>query len=266
MQSTRANGKLFCSKLTQMGIQLTNSDDIPQWTGGDRSGLITVQNVYAAISNSIWHTNVKGWRYQIWSWHIPPKIKFFTWLMTAYKLNTWDTLLKKGWSGPNFCHLCQNDSETTDHLFIKCTFTRQVWEKLALFLNFQTIWDGNTLQNCFDIWAQREHNLIHLPSLICWSIWLERNKSIFDNGTPSNSVTAYKALGIYNSWIDTLANKPSLQRSLQVPVLENNYIGWFDGATLSNGSQSGAGGLIKFAQNSYYKWTLNCGPGTNTRA
>jgi ribonuclease HI len=35
---------------------------------------------------------------------------------------------------------------------------------------------------------------------------------------------------------------------------------------LSNGSQSGAGGLIKISQNTFYKWTFNCGPGTNTRA
>jgi ribonuclease HI len=30
--------------------------------------------------------------------------------------------------------------------------------------------------------------------------------------------------------------------------------------------ESGAGGLIKLTQNFYYKWTYNCGPGTNTRA
>jgi ribonuclease HI len=43
-------------------------------------------------------------------------------------------------------------------------------------------------------------------------------------------------------------------------------VGWFDGAALSNGLQSGAGGMIKINDNTIYKWTFNCGPGTNTRA
>jgi ribonuclease HI len=34
----------------------------------------------------------------------------------------------------------------------------------------------------------------------------------------------------------------------------------------SNGTQSGAGGLIRVSKNSQYRWTFNCGPSTNTRA
>jgi ribonuclease HI len=52
----------------------------------------------------------------------------------------------------------------------------------------------------------------------------------------------------------------------QKPALENIPTGWFDGATSENGTQSGAGGLLKISQNTFYKWTYNCGPCTNTRA
>jgi hypothetical protein len=130
-------------------------------------------------------------RKQLWSSHFPPKIKYFTCLMIAYKLNTWDILQRKGWTGPNFCHMCHIDSETANHLFIKCQFSRQVWENIALVLKLKTKWDGPTLSDCFDSWAKREHNLMHLPSLVCWTIWLDRNKAIFENGTPSTSTTAY---------------------------------------------------------------------------
>jgi ribonuclease HI/probable phosphoglycerate mutase len=44
------------------------------------------------------------------------------------------------------------------------------------------------------------------------------------------------------------------------------YVGWFDGATQANGILSGAGGVIKLPGNTTYKWTLNCGLGTNTSA
>jgi len=43
-------------------------------------------------------------------------------------------------------------------------------------------------------------------------------------------------------------------------------IGWFDGAAQKNGEQSGAGGVIKLNEHSIYKWTLNCGGGSNTIA
>jgi ribonuclease HI len=107
---------------------------------------------------------------------------------------------------------------------------------------------------------------MHLPSLVCWSIWLDRNKTIFENGTPSTSTAAYKALGIFKTWNDFHSSKPRLQHTKKVPDIEDIPTGWFDGATHSNGSQSGAGGLIRISQNSFYKWTFNCGPGTNTRA
>jgi hypothetical protein len=256
----------YCSNLTQSGIQLTNSSDQIQWMGGDRSGRIFVHNLYAAISNSIWHTNFRGWRNQKWTWCIPSKIKFFTWLLIEYKLNTWDNILKKGWLGPNFCHLWKSDSKSTNHLFINFPFTRQVWGKIILILKFQTIWDGISLPICFERWAQKEKKLMHLPSLICWATWLERNNTIFENGIPSVSAIAYRALGIYNAWNVAHANKTLKHHSLKVPTLEGTHFGWFDGAAHTDGTQRGVVGVIKTTQNTFYNWTFNCGPGTNTRA
>jgi hypothetical protein len=61
---------------------------------GNRSRNPSVQNIYAAIMNTHPHTVVRGWRKIFWYWHIPPNIKHFTWLMIAYKLNTWDIVPK----------------------------------------------------------------------------------------------------------------------------------------------------------------------------
>lgn len=41
--------------------------------------------------------------------------------------------------------------------------------------------------------------------------------------------------------------------------------GWFDGAALTLGQNSGAGGIIRFFEHKIYKWYFNCGQGTNTR-
>lgn len=50
------------------------------------------------------------------------------------------------------------------------------------------------------------------------------------------------------------------------PDLDDIPTAWFDGAALANGFLSGVGGLIKITHNTYYRWTFNCVPGTNTRA
>jgi hypothetical protein len=88
-------------------------------------------------------------------------------------------LLKKGGLGPSFCHLCRCYSESTDHLFINFLFTRQVLHKTTMTLNLTSTWDGFTLPDCFKTWAQKEHKHMHLSSIICWMIWLERNNTIF---------------------------------------------------------------------------------------
>jgi hypothetical protein len=97
--------------------------------------------------------------------HPAHKIKFFIWLLTENKLNTWDNLLRKGWSGPNFFHLCHLDSETAEHIFINCQFTKQVWLKIALALNLHTTWDGTNIADCFVSWTQKER-IAHPPPTI----------------------------------------------------------------------------------------------------
>jgi hypothetical protein len=43
----------YYMKLSRSGIQLQDTDDQLMWSGGDRSGLLTVKNVYTGITNSL---------------------------------------------------------------------------------------------------------------------------------------------------------------------------------------------------------------------
>jgi len=57
----------------------------------------------------------------------------------------------------------------------------------------------------------------------------------------------------------------AISRTIQIPLQGMTTVGWLDGAMLSNGHQSGVGGLIRLNDKTIYKWTYNCGPSTNTR-
>jgi hypothetical protein len=122
----------FCKVLSGSGVQLQNKEDELMWTGGDKSGLISVKNVYTALTNKLWHHTIGGWRRHLWSWNIAQKIRLFTWLAIENKILTWDILQRKGWEGPSICQLCSSDSETVLHLFVKCSFTRQVWDRIKM--------------------------------------------------------------------------------------------------------------------------------------
>jgi len=193
--------------LTQLGIHLTAIEDQLYWSGGDRSGILTAQNVYAEISNTRWHTNHDGWKNCYWSWYLPPKIKFFTWMLIEHKINTWDILLRKGWTGPSYCHLCQRDSESINHLFINCQFFKQVWTITTSALKSHSSWDSSKIADCFEAWTNIKHHHTNLPPFICWTVWLERNSTIFNNTIPSTRATAHKTLGLYHSWMNTHAKK-----------------------------------------------------------
>jgi hypothetical protein len=76
-------------------VQLQNKEDELKWTGGDKSGLIFVKNVYCALTNKIWHQSIGGWRRHLWTWNIAQKIRLFTWLTIENKILTWDILQRK---------------------------------------------------------------------------------------------------------------------------------------------------------------------------
>jgi hypothetical protein len=44
----------YCIALSGSGIYLQDIDDELKWIGGDKSGVLTVKNVYSAIASIIW--------------------------------------------------------------------------------------------------------------------------------------------------------------------------------------------------------------------
>jgi hypothetical protein len=127
-----------------------------------------------------------------------------------------------------------------------------------------TGWTGSSVKECFENWAIQNQNFPSLPAFICWFIWLERNMAIFESRSPSIEKIYFLSLGVVSSYRPKENVHTKRCSSLALP--SDKIIGWFDGATQRNGEISGAGGVIKINDHTVYKWTLNCGRGTNTRA
>lgn len=59
---------------------------------------------------------------------------------------TWDILQRRYRLGPGRCALFKNDVETTHHLFLKFSFTKEVWREPGRLMQTRMTWEGESLE------------------------------------------------------------------------------------------------------------------------
>jgi len=74
----------------------------------------------------------------------------------------------------------------------------------------------------------------------------------------------YKTKALLN--FKSIVKKDNIPRDILITHNSEDSLAWFDGAAQKDGSKCGAGGVIKTIDVAVYKWTYNCGSGTNTKA
>ena len=107
-------------------------------------------------------------------------------------------------------------------------------------LNLRNVWEGNTLNACYDSWIKQVPKYSTFPSIVIWHVWMECNKVIFENGSPSICSVVYKSLGGFDRLL--VPQKLPIFCTNKALFWDWSIVCWFDGATISNGLQSGAGG------------------------
>jgi hypothetical protein len=116
----------------------------------------------------------------------------------------------------------------------------------------------------FSTWSKDKSAPIGLAALTCWHIWIERNKTIFEERSPSHLAVVHRISGSFSWRPPSLKSVPN--RVCTITHKDGFSIASFDGAALSNGKCCGAGGIIKTLESNVIKWHINCGAGTNTKA
>jgi hypothetical protein len=184
--------------LNESGALIHDEEDKLMWIGGDDSGIPSVKKFYLSIINSKSLLKVETWRRSIWKCKVQLKIKLFIWLALEGKILTWDSLQKRAWEGLGHCPLCKMESETIFHLFKSFPFTTNVWNKIINELNLKGHWTGSTLYDCIKYWYEDKSFSTQILALICWHIWHEQNRVIFEDSSPSLHAVIYKTLSLLN--------------------------------------------------------------------
>ncbi|KAB2628569.1 patellin-3-like [Pyrus ussuriensis x Pyrus communis] len=125
----------------------------------------------------------------IWKLEVPPKLRHFLWLTVHGCLPTRDALFRRRSSQTSTCPICCCHDETTEHMFLSCSWVEPIW--FGGVLGYKV--DQTSLPNWVD-WIQA----VFSPNMCttgdtnwrrsyivftCWCIWKARCDFVF-NGVP----------------------------------------------------------------------------------
>lgn len=125
-----------------------------------------------------------SWGKLIWSPFIPPSKSFILWRLLHNKMPTDDQLKNRGCMMAYVCSLCCNEEETSMHLFLNCSFAKDIWSRISMILNCQI--DTSSYQSILSIlkrnWSFQLKDIVlsSLISVIC-AIWYLSNQVRYKN-------------------------------------------------------------------------------------
>jgi hypothetical protein len=95
--------------------------------GWGQTGVYTIAARYKVLQASRNSSQTLAFWKNVWEPLAIPKVNFFIWTLVHNELLKGDNLDKRNIAGPHRCVLCNNNFETTQHLFMDCIFAKEVW-------------------------------------------------------------------------------------------------------------------------------------------
>jgi ribonuclease HI len=160
------------------------------------------------------------WPSLIWRPCIPPSHAFIYWRCFHGKMPTDDNLKTRGCVMASVCNFCMNSEESSDHLFLRCSFALALWSwiggKLHCGINLTSIASifdcvpARCSSQIADIYVAAVTHTLHI-------IWLSRNSLRF-----SSDVVSLHAAKVRLHAAISMSGNLSVGHSLQsdLPILE----------------------------------------------
>lgn len=169
--------------------------------------------------------------------------------------------MKRSFHGPFWCHLCRNNEENTDHLFLHCPIITEQWNLITASSPSLHRWQGRSIMEAWLDWLERHKGRVrNLPLLMCWAIWTARNRAIFDRKDPLWPTIRSHILADFSLLPEHPSRTPS--RTIQPELIDKAHPwAFFDGSAQEEGC--GGGGILYLRDNLCYKIQMNLGRGTN---
>lgn len=129
---------------------------------------------------------------------IPPKVKNFLWRGVNNCLPTKDFLSIKQVPVNVICPIRNEDPEYVLHVLVLCPFAIHCWNAVVLPVvtgDFSSY--GDWLQLVF---SQRNVETIHMTSMVCWTLWKNRNDLVWNQICLDVPEVLNTTLSVLNQW------------------------------------------------------------------
>uniref|UniRef100_A0A803QB69 RNase H type-1 domain-containing protein n=1 Tax=Cannabis sativa TaxID=3483 RepID=A0A803QB69_CANSA len=148
----------------------------------ENSGLFTVRSAYQLIQDSKpmngQSDNSGFWR-SLWQLKVPPKVKNFLWRACTNCLPTCFQLSLRKVPIEVTCPICHGETETILHILVDCPFSYNCWSTAAIPRVAST---ATSFAGWFDdglkLWTKEDRTG---AAMLCWSIWNNRNNSVWNS-------------------------------------------------------------------------------------
>ena len=121
------------------------------------------------------------WAKLVWSRTALPKTRFILWLVFLDKLKTKDRLLKISVTPDDLCPLCGENSESINHLFFACRFSKKCLDATMAWLgsnvNISSL--SNLASKKWRVLVARRKIICIALSCLVYNIWQCRNEAIW---------------------------------------------------------------------------------------
>ncbi|GJV50140.1 zinc finger, CCHC-type containing protein [Tanacetum coccineum] len=183
-------------------LNLSNTPDTWNYTL-DPSLLFSVASFRRHVESSCLSPSLDPIR---WNKHLPIKVNIYAWRLCLDRLPTRVNLDKKGIDLDSVrCPVCDDDMETTKHLFIECPMAVELWNLVS------TWWDvGDYPRDIQGLssWADlvnlnnfsKGYFDVVIPTTF-WVLWRFRNRVCFDAKPPRKDTLGVEIKVLSHSWI-----------------------------------------------------------------
>lgn len=115
----------YIDALTESHTRIMEGPNEIIWCIAD-NGIYSPKASYLAINiNKQPAITLSLWR-MIGKLNAPSRTRLFFWCVLSYKVTSRDQLSHRAFHDPSWCVLCKQASESTDHLFLKCDFSKSL--------------------------------------------------------------------------------------------------------------------------------------------
>ena len=116
---------------------------------------------------------------------------------------TLDQLKRRGIPLVNRCFLCEENEETIDHLLIHCSRAKMLWDLLLAITEANWVFPRTVRQlllawQSVSVGKKRKRVWMTAPLCLFWTLWLERNRVVFEN--EAHSAHRMKSLFLFTLW------------------------------------------------------------------